>query len=147
MKTENITSWRQLADYLTPAQVQSFTRREAKYPGLPAELLVGQARAHVEGNRIDQERFGHVPDPVGATYIWHWQVDRQDGGWRREFEGRDWHVGRLTAHLCGQQLPDASVTARVGIDCPTGEEFSAEDLRRIAAALCEAADELETITR
>lgn len=138
------TTWRDLADELTPQQVEDFAYRETVIEPGPdrTALFLQQARRHVEGNRIDRERFGHVPAPAGARRVWHWEVDRQEGGWHREFEGREWKVAAVSLFVQGRQFPDATVHAEVTLDA-TAAILGAEELRALAAVLCEAAQELE----
>lgn len=141
---DSATNWRDLADGLTDHQVQDFIYRESIIE--PTEgrrlLFVEQALAHIKSNRIDQERFGHIPPPAAARRMWHWEVDREQGGWHRDFEGQQWTVGGVSALILGRQYPDSTVTTQVTMDA-TAALLGPDELRRLAAVLCAAADELE----
>ena len=74
----NATTWRDLADQLTPGQVQHLSRREellrrgSRHRKDDADIdadLLGDARDHIEGNERDQ-RFAHIPEPAGAVYLY-----------------------------------------------------------------------------
>lgn len=145
INTNTGTTWRDLAGELTPAQVDSLTRNERKYGHMAgwSQLLLERARDHAQRNKIDRERFGHLPAPAGAVTIEHWEVDQIEGdGWRRHFEGSNWQVGDLDASIIGTQCADGRIerAVRIESDC---KDFDAGQLRLIAAALCEAAEELD----
>lgn len=142
---DTIITWQDLAGQLTSDQVARFVHRERLYGHEPgyAGLLARQAREHIERNRIDAERFGHIEAPADAQGLGHWQVDTIEGDWVREFEAGSHTVDEFVANVIGEQRPDATVLRRIAVHCPEGQPFTAEQARRIAAALLAAAEDID----
>ena len=147
MITYENTDWRHFTDQLTAQQVEDLTAMEQAWGSQPggADQLVAQARQHVEGNRNDA-RFAHIPAPAAAVRVYHWQL-HTDHGWRRAFEGRDWNLSGASVWIEGHQYVDCSATAQVFIETDsTVEPLNGDAARRLAAVLCEAAEEVDRCT-
>ncbi|MBV8785295.1 MAG: hypothetical protein JOZ00_01240, partial [Mycobacterium sp.] len=87
--TTTATTWRELQDELTFDQVGWMLNFEATALGDPAgvaEHLLEAARTHIQQNKIDDERFGHLPMPAGVEKAMHWEDDGT-GHWSRQFSG------------------------------------------------------------
>lgn len=76
----------------------------------------------------------------------HWEVDTIEGGWVRPFEGASFTVDHFTATVQGEQFPDGRVVGTIGIYVRDGQPVTAHEARMIAAAMIQAADELERVT-
>jgi hypothetical protein len=151
-RDDNATTWGDLSDQLTPAQIEMLERFEgtAAAPDAEAiaETLLGEAREHASRNLVDNIEFGHLAPPAGAAKLFHW-----DNGtyfldeWSREFEGARRTIGttlgKFTISIGGVQRQDGRVTRYLTID---GDDvLDSDDARQLAAALIEAADELERL--
>ncbi|MDA2891259.1 hypothetical protein PDG61_10095 [Mycolicibacterium sp. BiH015] len=147
------TTWRDLADQLTPAQIEHAEHWEEVYRERPAsgvdaqQRLLEEAREHARKNLNDQVAFGHLPAPAGARRLWHWEpVD--ESRWEREFEGTCHEFAEfLRVQIRGVQHSDGRIDRYAGADCDTGDNLSPADLRGMAALLAEAADEIERLNR
>lgn len=140
------TTWRDLADQLTPEQIAWAEKLERDALGDPAEVaevLLDAARDHARKNLTDRMAFGHLPLPAGAVEVQHWE--EADGRWHREFTGTERHHDRgLDVIICGAQQADGSVQRHANVyasDSPPDCEPA--DLRAMAALLVDAADELD----
>jgi hypothetical protein len=148
---DTATTWRDLADQLTPEQIQMLTDREAdevanevKWRGdgnWLAKWLVAQARDCAQTNLTERLHFGHLPRPADAVAVYA-VVELGDGiEWSRVFAGTKREVGDVSVRINGTQYAELSVTVdRPFTDCGILEPSAARDL---AAALIEAADEME----
>lgn len=76
------TTWRDLADQLTPKQRESFEYLEQTSHGqVPAHLVLGWARQAVEGNLVDMA-YCDVHPPAGVISVGAWEQHREHG-WSR----------------------------------------------------------------
>lgn len=147
----NATTWRDLADQLTPEQVDKLLEFEGRRPESQADLLEW-ARECSERNLDDTLHFGHLDRPEGATQVYGCG-ERTDGrGWSREFTGTSRRVDGVSVRLNGTQFADGTVerTLAVGVDdlaAGPGGALTAAAARQLAAALIEAADELDRMAR
>jgi hypothetical protein len=155
---DNATTWRELASQLTPEQIAQFEHYEALAQNVRDEPEVVQVRrenaqdvlngllahAHAEAERsLTDKLFDHVAMPAGATVAEHWEDDGH-GQWTRLVHGTHHGVGHLSVGLSGEQQADGTVTWTAyanADDDPT----TPEQLRRYAAALTEAANELDRL--
>jgi hypothetical protein len=144
--TETVTTWRGFAGQLTAAQQARYVQRDRLYGDGPGwqRLLIDQARAEVADNRVDAQLFPTMEEPAGVSYLDHWQLDAVDGKFFRYFDGRRWHVGDLDAVVLGTQHADGRIECAVQIESRPST-FDAAQLREIAAALIEAAADLDRI--
>lgn len=150
---DNATTWRDLTDQLTPEQVEKLSAAE-KCSGLPdaekAETLLEWARDHAEQNLRDQVMFGHLERPEGATQVYGCG-ERSDGRFSREFVGTARKVNGVTVTIDGAQFADGTAERmlNVGVDDLAegpGGVLDGDQARQLAAALVEAADELDRLS-
>jgi hypothetical protein len=148
---DNATTWRDLADQLTPEQVASFEGMERHF----AEQGVGDqpqakgallryARDYAERNVVDAV-YADVALPPGATTDSEsWSQDLHQGGWRRSVLWRMFGEPHRNVEISGWQRTDGSFTRNVCVwGVGEGEELTSSAARHIAALLIEAADELD----
>ena|SRR5271163_1307863 len=109
---DKATTWRDLADHLTPRQIERFERAEqlcmtGVHLAFPqkdrsktvANMLTGilkEARWEAQQNLIDQHTFGHIPLPEGVTSTDHWEDDGT-ATWTRRVSVSRRSVNRLGA--------------------------------------------------
>ena len=92
--------------------------------------------------------FAHVEPPADAARTLGWTSD-EDGVWSRTFEGTLRAVGtadtdhRAKVLIGGVQFSDATVTRSITVTANEG--LIATEARELAAALLEAADEIERL--
>jgi hypothetical protein len=148
--TTTISTWRNVSG-LTPAQAERLAEREALLlgDGRPAEqvhpFLYSDAQRHIERNMVDRQRFGHLPDPAGATYLWHWERSEDTGRWEREVEFASWIVGALYIDVLGTQAEDGSVTYRLTVDGGSVLTFNAASAQVLVEAVTAASVELDRL--
>ncbi|MHA0287041.1 hypothetical protein ACXYX3_11375 [Mycobacterium sp. C3-094] len=148
------TTWRDLADALTPHQIADLEYWEA-HPDIPpradgsspspedhARALRFAAREFLSQNAA-AVLFADVAPPPDDGVHYPWQPDG-DGGWARYFTGTDRKVGSTTVMINGMQHSDGSITRTICIDGET-ESLGPSAARQVAAAIVEAADELERL--
>jgi hypothetical protein len=111
----------------------------------------GSPRAAAKNLR-DNAQFGHLPEPEGARKLWYWEDDGA-GNWSRRFDGTRRGVGldqtgvfanRVDVDLDGVQHSDGSIVRAITV-YSKDSEITAEQARSVAAALTEAADELDRL--
>ena len=145
MSADNVTTWRELADQLTPlqcAQAEKLERDALAGPADIAELLLEVAREHAHKNLNGQLMFGHLPIPTDANRLWHWE--RADEGWRREFTGTERDRQGFAVTICGVQQADGSVSRWANVySIDPAPDCRVDDLRAMASLLLAAADELD----
>lgn len=151
---DNASTWRDLQDALTPAQIAYLEDWEA-HPEIPpradgsspspedhARALLFSARDYLSQNSAAAVYADVAPPPDDGVH-YPWQPDG-DGGWVRYFTGTDRKVGSTTVMINGMQHCSGSITRSICIDGET-EELDSSAARRVAAAMIEAADELERL--
>ena len=147
MSTTHAATWRDLAGQLTPEQIAAYEHREQTWRAPDqdvAAFLLADARREAEANTVDRERFGHIPGPAGARRVFHWELDGDAGGWRREFQGRTWRVGPLSVAIEGYQFENGRIRQRAVVEA--GDLFDADELRQIAEVILAAAEQLDPAT-
>jgi hypothetical protein len=142
------TTWRDLADQLSPGQVDKLTEMELKAP--PVVMLLDFARDMAEGNVAEAVHFGHLPVPADAVKVVRPHQDDDTGLWTRGFVGREWTAAGTTVWIDGEQRSDGHVSRWLIVSVRDLEESGGDDLtggqaRELAAALIEAADELDRL--
>lgn len=153
-------TWRDMADQLTPEQVAYLERSELfPVPSLNGivdperqrGLLLFGAREFAEQN-VAAERFRHVQAPAGADQVdaW-WPGEHDDDSWSRAWWGTARAVDIASASspfmvmLSGTQWSDGR--GETGVTVEAGDNLlTACEARRLAAALMEAAAELDTLS-
>lgn len=140
-----MTTWRDLADQLTPAQIDNLEWLETDSPpGLldkPEQHLM-LARGWAADN-LEQAWYADVVPPAGAVEVGPWNVSK--GVRRRDFRVAETGIAGLdiTVETRGVQNTDGSVDGHLAL---TGEGLGALDpaaARQLAAALLAAAEGLE----
>jgi hypothetical protein len=133
---DTATTWRQLAEELTPQQIDSLERFEDQ---LPAEVLLGFAREHVE-ERLADMAFCDVPAPAGAE-VGDWECNTLDDGDTSSGWSRSLHWGAFgPVDVGGRQQDDGTYTRAAIVYVEAGTELDAAGARRLAAELLEAAE-------
>jgi len=151
MHDDNAATWRDLAEQLTPEQIEKLTVSETQSP-LPdaekADLLLDLAREWGQRNLDDHLMFCQIGRPAGATAVFHCG-ERTDGrGWSREFTGATRRVAGVSLTIEGTQFADGGIERQLYVvvdDLPdsVGGALNADGARQLAAALIEAANELD----
>ncbi|MCV7090195.1 hypothetical protein [Mycobacterium interjectum] len=153
------TTWRDLQDDLTFDQVGWMLNFESNAKGDPADVadvLLDAAREHVEKNRVDAERFAHLPTPAAARKVFHWEDDGE-GHWTRQFSGTRAVIerplpqypksrNRLDISIEGVQDQDGTIDRYVHM-YTDGTQFTSVELRQLAATATNMADELDRLDR
>lgn len=151
---DDATTWRDLADALTPQQIAYIEDWEL-HPDEPpmadgsrrpaedrAAGLLLSAREFVQQNAA-AALFADVPTPPddGVHYPWE---HYGDGVWQRFFYGTTRQVGDAEVVVSGLQLSDGSITRSIPVQ--SAESLDVETARLLAVALVNAADELERLS-
>jgi hypothetical protein len=141
------TTWRDLACDLTPSQRDSMEFVEREFAACPTARdatadLLDLARGHIEQNLIDIALAG-VPLPSGATDLSGWEKNLQRDGWSRTLVWRTWDSGELVVDIAGRQESDGTYTRQITLE--DGVDFTSTCARQVAAALIEAADEIDRL--
>lgn len=139
---ENVTTWRDLADQLTPGQVAEleYCEREQVPPGLAsAGGHLNYARKLAELN-IARAVLADVAAPVDAVEIDEW-TDWDDGLYQRDFTS--WVHSGCEVALRGFQFSDGRTERYIW--CGGCDELTADDARQLAVALVEAADTIDRL--
>ncbi|WP_460353538.1 hypothetical protein [Mycobacterium sp. ZZG] len=148
--SDNVTTWRDLADALTPAQV-SYLEQWESHPEVPpladgvsaprktTQRPYYSRRANTSARTLLRLLYADVAPPAedGTYYPWE---HIGDGRWIRFFTGTEREVGETTVRITGMQYADGTIIRTITGHC---EDVDAATARLLAAALIEAADELE----
>jgi hypothetical protein len=152
--SDDATTWRDLADALTPHQIAYLENWESR-PDLPPRAD-GSARPSAQHERAllftAREYSGQnaaaalyadiaPPPEVGQHYPWE---HFGDGTWTRFFVGTTRKVGSAEVMITGLQSSDGSIERSIGVD-GASDSLDASNARTLAAALLEAADELDRL--
>jgi len=142
---DNAPTWRDLADQLTPGQVEKLARMEASSRSSAEETaaaLLEGAREWALGNEADRVVFGSVARPSDAISF---SIEETEPGvWTRNFDGATRRIDDAQVYITGRQYHDGRTERTIGIAAARGD-YGAATARRIAAALIEAADEIERL--
>lgn len=145
------TTWRDLADQLTPeqvAQVEDFERAASYWPPPPeggrsrAEGVLNVARKMAELN-VAKMVLSDIAPPADAVTIHDW-MEWGDGLYQRLFTSWSREVGSEggSVAVCGFQFNDGRVERHIAYT-EGDESLTAEQARHLAATLVEAADALD----
>lgn len=130
-------TWREVADQLTFAQIAELERLERDEP----QTLLDMARHWAAQNTAATSAPpGHIAPPTGAVRTFDWQLD---GCWFRDFEGTTHRAGPTRVQIYGRQLADGSARWWVAVSSRHLDALNAASARELAAALAEAAHEIE----
>lgn len=143
------TTWRDLADQLTPeqiAQVEDFERAASHWPpaedGHPrSEGVLNVARKMAELN-VAKMVLADVAPPTDAVVVHDW-MEWGDGSYQRLFTSWSRKVGGGgSVDVHGFQFNDGRVERLIAYT-EGDESLTAEQARQLAATLAEAADVLD----
>ena len=144
---DNVTTWRELAGQLTAAQItdmEIFERDTSAYKPSPGALVL-IATSMVETNE-GQIRFAHIPVPADAMDVPSPWEELDTDLWQRVYCA--WRHPDVpdAVQVLGYQRSDGTVhrTIFANVDL---EDIDAGTARAIAAALIQAADELDPAQR
>jgi hypothetical protein len=129
-------TWRDLADQLTAAQIAQLERLEHD----ELQTLLELARQWTAEKMTDAARFDDVAPPAGAVHTFAWQ---RDSNWFRDFEGTTRRAGQARVHVFGRQQADGSSRRWIAVHGRYLDALDAAAARELAAALADAADEIE----
>lgn len=153
------TTWRDLADQLTPEQVAYLELSEC-HPVPMADGTFDPERercGHLFGARemaaqnLAAMLYQHIPTAAGAEDIGPWQQFDDDGSWSRVW----WGVRRLVpiasagthdfeVFVQGTQWSDGREQSGIVLD-GSGDSMTAAEVRQLVAALLDAADQLDRL--
>lgn len=142
--------WRDLADQLTHQQVASLEEWEANpIPShSPAEhhhFLLCAARGWATGNLIEL-RYSDVPVPAGATLIDGWDTKDKTNTLTRPVEWAKFDTARVDISVDAWQETSGAYTPGISLySISDGDALTAAEARELAAALLQAADELDRL--
>jgi hypothetical protein len=131
-------TWRDVANQLTAAQIAQLERLERDEP----KTLLQTARQWAAKNMIAAVSFGDVAPPAGAVRTFAWQLD---GNWFRDFEGTTRRGGPARVQIFGRQQADGSTRRWIAVHSGHLDALDAAATRELAAALIDAADEIERL--
>jgi hypothetical protein len=132
-------TWHELAEQLTGAQIAHLERLERDEP----QTLLEMARQWAAQNMTAAAPFDHVAPPSGAVRTFDWQLD---GNWFRDFEGTTRRAGPARVQIYGRQHADGSTRWWIAVHARHLDALEAAATRELAAALTDAADEVERLS-
>lgn len=140
MSTRNDTAhtWRDVADQLTATQIAQLERLEHDEP----QTLLAMAREWAAKNVSTEMSFDDVAPPAGAVRTFGWQLD---SNWFRDFEGTNRRGRYARVQICGRQQADGSTRRWIAVHTRHLDALDPAGARELAAALTEAADEMERL--
>ncbi|MGP4056629.1 hypothetical protein ACTWP6_17695 [Mycobacterium sp. 4D054] len=154
---DNATTWRDLADQLTPEQVRRFEHHERLALNSiasgrnPSETVDDIARGFLTEARWEAQQnladaMIGIPMPAGAESAEHWSED-STGKWTRLLHGPSRSIDGFDAavYRTGVQTRDGAVRWSLSVHAEDRDDMTAEQVRQLAATLVEAADELERL--
>jgi hypothetical protein len=160
---ENATTWRDLADQLTPEQIARLEESERTYRSdavsLPmswtwvprtegdiARTLLGFARTDAADN-LNEVLFTEIALPAGAVSALLWEPE----GWRC-FDGSSWSIERnagsdIQVQIVGVQYADGRVERRIAVgELRHLEPITPLEAQQLAAVIAAAADEIDRLS-
>jgi hypothetical protein len=160
---ENATTWRDLADQLTPEQIARLEESERTYRSdavsLPmswtwvprtegdiARTLLGFARTDAAGN-LNEVLFTEIALPAAAVSALPWEPD----GWRC-FDGTSWCIERdhgedIQVQIVGVQYADGRVERRIAVgELHHHEPIIPLEAQQLATVVAAAADEIDRLS-
>ena len=113
MSTDNVTTWRDLADQLTEQQRATLARFEHE-EDMPAETLLEFARDHIEARLIDIA-YADIPIPPGNPSVGKWEHNTA-GGWSRSLLWAEYGDPReMSIDIDGTQQHDGTYTRQISV--------------------------------
>ena len=132
-------TWRDVADQLTAAQIAQLESLERDEP----QTLLEMARQWAAKNMTAAAPFNHVAQPTGAVRTFDWQLD---GNWFRDFEGTTRRGRQAHVQIYGRQQADGSTRRWIAVHTRHLNGLDLTAARELAAALTDAADEIERLS-
>lgn len=140
-----MTTWRDIADQLTPAQVELLEWLE----GDPLNGLLVGAKQHLKiargwaGENLEQSLHADIPPPADAVEVGPWRKSN-DGVRRRTYQSCVCGVGGrdITLELRGSQGTDGRIKGRMTLMGDLND-LGLTAARELAAALLAAADRID----
>jgi hypothetical protein len=132
-------TWRDVADQLTAAQIAQLESLERDEP----QTLLEMARQWAAKNMTAAAPFNHVAQPTGAVRTFDWQLD---GNWFRDFEGTRRRGRQAHVQIYGRQQADGSTRRWIAVHTRHLNGLDLTAARELAAALTDAADEIERLS-
>jgi hypothetical protein len=158
---DNATTWRELADQLTPEQIRRFDRQESAamrmfqqkpqprgwVPESAEDITRGflnEARWEAQQNLND--KMINVAVPAGVVEVEHWE-DGGTGHWTRLVHAECRSVPGFDAavYVNGVQTTDGAVTWSLYLHCEDRDDLTGDQVRQLAGHLLDAADELDRL--
>jgi hypothetical protein len=141
MSTHDDTAqtWRDVSDKLTAAQIAQLERLERDEP----QTLLEMAREWAAENVSAAMPFDDVAPPAGAARTFDWQLDSD---WYRDFEGTSRRGGQARVQIFGRQQADGTTRRWITVHTRHLDALDAAAARELAAALTDAADEMEQLS-
>jgi hypothetical protein len=148
---DNATSWRDLSDQLTPQQIaeMEYCEREGIPPGLNTpQHQLNCARAMARHNIIQALCADIAPPSDASGSVYHWEA-WGGGGYGRMYEVSSTRVGgNMLVDILGVQHDNGDVERFILADLSENDRdgnMNAVQARQLAAALIEAADEMDRL--
>ncbi|NTY58666.1 hypothetical protein [Mycolicibacterium sphagni] len=158
---DNATTWRDLADQLTPEQIAYIEQWEAhpevppRADGLPFDAehrrssLLFTAREYAWRNAA-AVRYAHISPPPGATYVGDWAGDMWESGdpATRIFEGTKRTCEHMEVRTGGWQDSNGRTEWQITVDSNAkfnDGQMTSSVARQVGAAVVAAADELDRL--
>ena len=108
--------------------------------------MLDEARLEAQQNLADTHTFGHIPLPRGVESADHWKAD-DTGTWTRQLTVPARTVDRAgadaTVYVDGVQSTDGTVEWSLYVLADDREPLTADQARRFAAMITDAANELD----
>jgi hypothetical protein len=165
---ENVTSWRDLADQLTPKQATRLEEIERDPVGHFCHIGPPMSRSEVQANLLRMARSyardnlagvlcAEVPDPAGALNVSDWSDWDTDAA-IRYFSGRRWVIDvdnpgeAIHVVADGMQLSNGHIDRAITLSSSNTSRgwgpmnwntITPQQARQFAAALIDAADEVD----
>jgi hypothetical protein len=161
---DNATTWRELADQLTPEQIARLEESERTYRSdavsLPmwctwvprtegdiARTLLGFARTNAADN-LNDVLFTEIARPAGAVSALPWDPD----GWRC-FDGSSWCIERnargadIQVKIVGVQYANGRVERRIAVhELHHDEPITPHVAQQLGAVIAAANDEIDRLS-
>lgn len=136
----NAQTWKDLADQLTPEQIENFAAAAHR---TPEDLL--EAARHWAGQNMLQHTMADVAAPAGTTKTSPWYHDGEITN--RAISAGCWDIGNVTAEISGEQTADGAATWHIEVrESDSFGEITAKQARELALVLLDAADKLDVLT-
>lgn len=154
------TTWRDLADQLTPRQIaeleelESLHRGDVEHHGADPEAyriwMIGEAREFIANNQRDAELNARIQPPTGSRPVDGWDsISNTTGLLSRPVQWFIHELGRTAVAIDGWQDETGAVDGPhlsvYGFE--DGKPIEASEARMLAASLTTAARELEALER